>query len=158
MTTWFDAGKRKRGGAERRAAKSNPYHLKLTRSDMKAYNTAKQKVTTPEPITANWSPPPTVQEQGPQQQSSIQSETADDRNYLPPQPSPTSTGTELVTETVIYVPHTPRSRLKNALQRADNAFALMHGRPQLRFAERAGTTVTQDCSRSDPWIGLWRCG
>ena len=48
---------------------------------------------------------------------------------------------EDVIETVVYVPHTPRSELRNRLQKADNTFAGLHGQPRLRFAEQSGTTI-----------------
>ena len=150
MTSWYDTGKRKRGSAQRHTTKSNPYHVRLTQDEIKAFNAEKRNRNRLE-----ISPPP--------KRSAASNEKREDRATGPQQtqyaiePSQSPT-TEVITETVIYVPHTPRSRLKIALQKADNLFAMMHDRPQLRFAERAGTTIVQECSRSDPWIGQWRCG
>ena len=39
--TWFDQMRRRRGGQAQRAAKSNPYRVKLTAKEVKRYNKKK---------------------------------------------------------------------------------------------------------------------
>jgi hypothetical protein len=65
---------------------------------------------------------------------------------------------ENITEATIFVPATPRSSLKEALQKADDLFARAHGQPRIRFIERSGTTIMNELGKSDPWAGQWRCG
>ena len=92
--SWFDSAKRRRGGAERRALKSNPYNIQITKAEIAKYNKEKEKA----------------------KQFKLRSETENmpARPVLEPEPSidraapdQNQTATERITETVIYVPHTP---------------------------------------------------
>ena len=53
-------------------------------------------------------------------------------------------------ETVIFVPATPDSQLKTILQNQDNNICKAMTSPQVRFIERAGTTVIEDLGRNNP--------
>ena len=47
-------------------------------------------------------------------------------------------------EGVVFVPHTPNSKLRNERQEQDELLAVALQAPSLRFVERSGTTVVQD--------------
>ena len=61
-------------------------------------------------------------------------------------------------EGVLFVPHTPASKLKEALQTQDEVLAQALGLPSLRFVEKSGTTILEDVGQSDPWAGEQYCG
>ena len=54
-------------------------------------------------------------------------------------------------ETVVFVPYTPNSELRNTLQKKDNEYAAMFSCPRVRFVEREGITITEELTASDPW-------
>ena len=58
-------------------------------------------------------------------------------------------------ETVSFVPATPESNLKDRLQKQDNFICLVMNCPQVRFVEKAGTTVIEDLGRNNPWAAEW---
>ena len=60
-------------------------------------------------------------------------------------------------ETVIFLPATPNSELKSLLQNQDNILAQATNSPQIRFVERAGTTLMEDLGRNNPWASEWYC-
>ena len=61
------------------------------------------------------------------------------------------------TETVVFIPSTPGSKLKNLLQSQDNLITSSMNTPQVRFVERSGTTVMEDLGRTNPWAAEWFC-
>ena len=60
-------------------------------------------------------------------------------------------------ETVIFIPSTPNSELKERLQKADNSMVKLLNTPSAKFVERRGTTVIDDLGRTNPWSQDWFC-
>ena len=60
-------------------------------------------------------------------------------------------------ETIIFIPATPDSILKTSLQNQDNQLAQATNTPQVRFVERAGTTLMEELGRNNPWSTDWFC-
>ena len=60
-------------------------------------------------------------------------------------------------ETIIFIPTTPDSTLKTSLQNQDNQLAQATNTPQVRFVERAGTTIMEELGRNNPWATDWFC-
>ena len=58
-------------------------------------------------------------------------------------------------ETVVFIPATPASGLKNILQKQDDTICLATNCPQVRFVERACVTVMEELGRSNPWAKEW---
>ena len=54
-------------------------------------------------------------------------------------------------ETIIFIPSTPDSILKTSLQNQDNQIAQATNTPQVRFVERAGTTIMEELGRTNLW-------
>ena len=54
-------------------------------------------------------------------------------------------------ETVMFVPATPGSELKTRLPRQDNILCQASNCPQVRFVERAGTTLMEELGKNNPW-------
>ena len=55
--------------------------------------------------------------------------------------------------TVMFVPMTPGSKLRRALQDADNRFAKIHNTGGVRMVEMGGTKLSTLLVRADPWGG-----
>ena len=58
-------------------------------------------------------------------------------------------------ETVIFVPSTPGSKLKEILQAQDNMITQAMGSPKVRCSERAGVTVMEELGSNNPWSNEW---
>ena len=61
------------------------------------------------------------------------------------------------TETVIFIPSTPGSQLKNILQKQDSIITTAMGSPRARFVERAGVTIMEELGSNNPWSTEWYC-
>ena len=60
-------------------------------------------------------------------------------------------------EIVVIVPATPGSILIGRLQKQDNLVCQASNCLQVRFVERAGTTVMEELGRNNPWANEWSC-
>ena len=60
-------------------------------------------------------------------------------------------------ETVVFVPYTPDSGLKNLLQKADDELSATLNRPRVRFVERGGTQIARDVGKPNPWASEFYC-
>ena len=60
-------------------------------------------------------------------------------------------------EIVVFIPATPGSRLKISSKKQDNMVTQVMTSPQVRFVERAGTTMIEDLGRNSPWASEWYC-
>ena len=63
-----------------------------------------------------------------------------------------------VVESVVFVPFTPNSTLKNQLQTIDEMLAAQLGAPSVRFVERSGDTIVNTLGRTNPWSDEFVCG
>ena len=54
-------------------------------------------------------------------------------------------------ESVVFIPHTPRSVLKNLLQKQDDTFCSSLKIPGVHFVERGGDRISQTIGQSNPW-------
>ena len=66
-------------------------------------------------------------------------------------------GEKNTTESVMFVPATPRSDLMRSLQSADRSFCKLYGRRPIKFAERTGRKLTDVLMSADLW-GETACG
>ena len=57
------------------------------------------------------------------------------------------------TESVLFIPHTEGSKLRKALQAAEDKYARLNGTDKVRMVERGGRKIMQLLVRSDPWAG-----
>ena len=57
----------------------------------------------------------------------------------------------VVVEAICFVPNTPNSKLKTALQEVDDGLSASLGRPKIKFVERGGATTVEDTRRPIPW-------
>ena len=60
-------------------------------------------------------------------------------------------------ETVVFVPSTDKSKLKEILQKADDQMTKILNTPAVKFVERGGTTIIEDLGRTNPWSQDWFC-
>ena len=58
---------------------------------------------------------------------------------------------------MIFIPATPGSGLKERLQKQDNIICQASNCPQVRFVERAGTTLMEELGNNNPWANDWFC-
>ena len=61
------------------------------------------------------------------------------------------------TETVVFIPATPRSELRKRLQEADDLITKATNCPPARFVERGGPTIVDTVGRTNPLAGEWYC-
>jgi hypothetical protein len=109
---WFC--KRVRGGVPQRTMKDNPWNIRPSPQQQRSHN--KKKGT--KHISRQ---PKTIGEQNENENKDVQEDTS------PKEPRKNSDNHENITEATIFVPATPRSALKEALQKADDIFTTAHG-------------------------------
>ena len=121
---WFG---RRRGGNRVRTALDNPYqeeqnvyqhahHGDTPHRDLSIHGATQQATDDPTVEGAAAGPRPTYAQD-------------------PPNKISESKNNELVTETVIFVPHTPESKLMSDLQAVNNRVARLHNQPRIKFVE-----------------------
>ena len=62
-----------------------------------------------------------------------------------------------VVESVVFVPYTLESKLKEKLQRAEENLTAELKCPSVRFVERGGRSLAEVLSRNNPWAGEGEC-
>ena len=136
---WFG---RCRGGNRVRTALNNPYHVPLKRNEIKEYNNNRKSKMSTNTHTHGNTPHRDLSTHGATQQATddptVEGAAAGPRpTYAqdPPNKISESKNNELVTETVIFVPHTQESKLMSDLQAVNNRFARLHNQPRIKFVE-----------------------